>query len=120
MSKVKRQHYVPRFLLENFADEKGMLSVFGRGRGLRFRANPEGVANQKYYYAQRTNGGETDTQRLRKSRAVSKPPDRLQCEGYYRVPSQPQTNAPLSPFYNNAGFSVTEAAAGIRRYAVGY
>lgn len=66
MSQVKHQHYVPRFLLKNFTDERGKLSVFGRGKGAWFRAKPEDVAFQKYYYAERTDGGETDTQSIEK------------------------------------------------------
>ena len=64
MSKVKRQHYVPRFLLAGFAGEDGKLSVFGRGRGFWFRAEPEKVAFQRYYHAERTEAGEIDTQRI--------------------------------------------------------
>jgi hypothetical protein len=64
MSKVKRQHYVPRFLLAGFAGEDGKLSVFGRERGCWFRAEPENVAVQRYYHAERTEAGEIDTQRI--------------------------------------------------------
>lgn len=66
MSKVKRQHYVPQFLLKNFADEHGKLSIYLRGKGLARQAQPDGMAFQRYYNAAKNESGEIDTQTVEK------------------------------------------------------
>ncbi|MCH2249580.1 MAG: DUF4238 domain-containing protein [Cognatishimia sp.] len=66
MSKVKRQHYVPQFLLNKFADEQGKLSVYLRGKGLSRQARPDGMAFQRYYNAAKNDAGEIDTQTIEK------------------------------------------------------
>lgn len=66
LSKVKRQHYVPQFLLRGFADDDQKLSVFVRSKGLSFRASPKDVACQRYYNAVKLESGEIDTQTIEK------------------------------------------------------
>jgi hypothetical protein len=66
LSDVKRQHYVPRFLLKHFSGPDEMLSVFARGKGHVFRSAPEGVAVQRYYNAAKLESGEVDTQTIEK------------------------------------------------------
>ncbi|WP_232622790.1 DUF4238 domain-containing protein [Pseudorhodobacter sp. MZDSW-24AT] len=61
---MKRQHYVPQFLLRGFADDDEKLSVFTRGEGLSFRASPKDVACQRYYNAAKLESGEIDTQTI--------------------------------------------------------
>lgn len=63
---MKRQHYVPQFLLRKFTGTDGNLSVFKRGEGLSFSANPEDVAVQRYYYAKELENGGIDTQTIEK------------------------------------------------------
>lgn len=67
MNDVKRQHYVPRFLLKRFTGVDGMLSVFARGQGHSFRAAADGVAVQRYYNAAKLESGEIDTQAIEKT-----------------------------------------------------
>ena len=67
MSKVKTQHYVPRFLLrqfteefyssqeadpslEHYAAEDGHLYVFSKADGGRFRSNVTNIAAETYFY----------------------------------------------------------------------
>lgn len=64
MNNVKRQHYVPRFLLKRFSGTDEMLSVFARGKGHVFRSAPDGVAVQQYYNAEKLDSGEVDTQTI--------------------------------------------------------
>ncbi|WEZ83430.1 DUF4238 domain-containing protein [Rhizobium sp. 32-5/1] len=66
MNDVKRQHYVPRFLLRRFSGTDEMLSVFARRQGHVFRSAPEGVAVQRYYNAAKLVSGEIDTQTIEK------------------------------------------------------
>lgn len=66
MNDVKRQHYVPRFLLKRFSGTDEMLSVFARGQGHVFRSAPDGVAVQRYYNAAKLESGEVDTQTVEK------------------------------------------------------
>jgi len=63
---VKRQHYVPQFLLRGFAGSDEKLSVFVRSKGLSFRASPKDVACQRYYNAAKLDSGEIDTQTIEK------------------------------------------------------
>ena len=63
---MKRQHYVPQFLLRAFSDDAEKLSVFVRGKGLAFRASPKDVACQRYYNAAKLDSGEIDTQTIEK------------------------------------------------------
>ena len=66
VSKVKRQHYVPQFLLKNFVDEQGKLSVYLRGEGLARQARPDGMAFHRYYNAAKNETGEIDTPTVEK------------------------------------------------------
>ena len=66
MSKVRRQHYVPQFLLRGFSGENNKLSVFTRGKGFSFRATPKDVACQRYYNAAKSETGDIDTQTIEK------------------------------------------------------
>lgn len=66
LSKVKRQHYVPQFLLRRFVDNDEKLSVFVRTQGLSHRASPKDVACQRYYNAAKLDSGEIDTQTIEK------------------------------------------------------
>jgi len=66
LSAVKRQHYVPQFLLREFLNGDGKLSVYVRGKGHSFRAAPENVACQRYYNAAKLDSGEIDTQTIEK------------------------------------------------------
>jgi hypothetical protein len=61
---VKRQHYVPQFLLRGFAGVDGKLSIFQRGKGTSFRSHPKDVACQRYYNASKSASGEIDTQTI--------------------------------------------------------
>lgn len=50
---VKNQHYVPRFYLKSFADDRGYLNVVRRNSvelGKVFRTKPEGVCSKNYLY----------------------------------------------------------------------
>lgn len=62
MSTVKRQHYVPQFLLRGFTDDNDSLTVYQRGKGLLTRNSTDNVALQRYYYATTNKAGEIDTQ----------------------------------------------------------
>jgi hypothetical protein len=66
LCKVKRQHYVPQFLLRKFAGDNEKLSVFTRSLGLSFQASPKDVACQRYYNAAKLESGEVDTQAIEK------------------------------------------------------
>jgi hypothetical protein len=50
MSKVKFQHYVPRFYLQNFTAEDGLLWVLDKTDYKIFRVSPINVAGEKYFY----------------------------------------------------------------------
>jgi len=49
-SDTKKQHTLPRFYLERFADVKGQLSVYDKVKGKSFRANVKDVAQQRRFY----------------------------------------------------------------------
>lgn len=66
MSTVKRQHYVPRFLLNNFTDQDGKIYVFTRQKDSPFRTDPSNVACQKYYNAIKIDRENIDTQTIEK------------------------------------------------------
>ena len=66
MFNVKRQHYVPQFLLRRFVGEDGKLRVFNRGNGLSYNASPKDVACQRYYNAVELDTGCIDTQTIEK------------------------------------------------------
>ncbi len=50
MSKVKNQHFVSRFYLENFTDSKNRIYAFDIIKGESFSTSTENIANQKYFY----------------------------------------------------------------------
>ncbi len=53
MANVKNQHYVPRFYLKSFVDDRGYLNVVRRNPielGKVFRTKPEGVCSKNYLY----------------------------------------------------------------------
>lgn len=50
MTKVKKQHFVPRFYLENFTDHKGNIYAFDIIKCESFSATTENIAHQKYFY----------------------------------------------------------------------
>jgi hypothetical protein len=50
MSKVKNQHFVSRFYLENFTDSKSSIYAFDIIKGESFSTSTENIANQKYFY----------------------------------------------------------------------
>src|SRR6188768_3966020 len=50
MSKVKNQHFVSRFYLENFTDSKNRIYAFDIIKGKSFITSTENIANQKYFY----------------------------------------------------------------------
>ena len=48
--KTKKQHYVPRFYLSNWANEKGQIWVFDKSLKKSFQANIKDVASSNYFY----------------------------------------------------------------------
>jgi len=50
MSKVKKQHFVPRFYLENFTDSKSNIYAFDVIKCESFSTTTENIAHQKYFY----------------------------------------------------------------------
>lgn len=50
MSKVKNQHFVSRFYLENFTDSKNRIYAFDIIKCESFSTSTENIANQKYFY----------------------------------------------------------------------
>src|SRR4051812_21414609 len=44
------QHYVPQFLLRNFANPRGQLAVFDKANGRSFSTSPKGVAAEAWFY----------------------------------------------------------------------
>jgi hypothetical protein len=50
MNKVKKQHFVPRFYLENFTDAKNSIYAFDKITGESFSTTTENIAHQKYFY----------------------------------------------------------------------
>jgi hypothetical protein len=50
MSRIKYQHYVPRFYLERFCDAQGMVWVFDKSLGKSYRRRPSEVGGETYYY----------------------------------------------------------------------
>ena len=50
MSRVKKQHFVSRFYLENFTDSKNRIYAFDIIKGESFNTSTENSANQKYFY----------------------------------------------------------------------
>lgn len=49
---VKKQHYVPRFLLRNFTEssKKNQLFVFNKRTEKKFRTSPEQIAHENKFY----------------------------------------------------------------------
>jgi hypothetical protein len=50
MSKVKKQHFVPRFYLNNFTDSESNIYAFDIIKGESFSSTIENIAHQKYFY----------------------------------------------------------------------
>lgn len=50
MSKIKKQHFVPQFYLENFTDSKNSIHAFDIIKGESFSTTTENIAHQKYFY----------------------------------------------------------------------
>ena len=50
MSKVKKQHFVPRFYLENFTDSKGNIHAFDIITCQSFATATDNIAHEKYFY----------------------------------------------------------------------
>lgn len=50
MSKIKKQHFVPRFYLENFTDVKGKIFVFDIQNSEAFGTIVDNIAHKKYFY----------------------------------------------------------------------
>ncbi len=50
MSKVKKQHIVPRFYLENFTNSKGKISAFDIQDQQSFTTTVENVAHKRFFY----------------------------------------------------------------------
>ncbi len=50
MNKVKKQHFVPQFYLENFTDYRGNIYAFDVIKCKSFGASTENVAHQRYFY----------------------------------------------------------------------
>lgn len=50
MSKVKKQHFVPRFYLNNFTDSESNIYAFDMIRVESFRSTVDNIAHQKYFY----------------------------------------------------------------------
>jgi hypothetical protein len=50
MSKVKKQHFVPRFYLNNFTDSAGNIYAFDIIKCESFSSTTENIAHQKYFY----------------------------------------------------------------------
>ncbi len=46
---IKKQHFVPRCYLENFANPKGQIYVMARGKGSIYPANIKDIAQQSYF-----------------------------------------------------------------------
>ncbi|AMV34676.1 hypothetical protein VN12_21300 [Pirellula sp. SH-Sr6A] len=57
----KHQHYVPQFLLRNFADSKGRVAVFDKATGRSFTTLPRGVAAEARFYDFIDGNGNTQT-----------------------------------------------------------
>lgn len=50
MSKVKKQHFVPRFYLENFTDSKNNIYAFDIIKGESFATTTDNIAHKKFFY----------------------------------------------------------------------
>jgi len=50
MSKVKNQHFVPRFYLQNFTNDKGKIFAFDLTTKKSFGTSIDNVASKKYFY----------------------------------------------------------------------
>ena len=62
MSQPKRHHYVPRFYLKNFVNDKGYLWVYDRQEDTYSEQRPEHTAVQKDYYTIKDKHGNKDTE----------------------------------------------------------
>jgi hypothetical protein len=50
MSKVKKQHFVPQFYLENFTNSKNNLYAFDKVNGESFCTTTVNIAHEKFFY----------------------------------------------------------------------
>lgn len=50
MNKIKKQHYVPRFYLSNFTNDKDIIFVFDIQTQKEFGTSTENVAHKKFFY----------------------------------------------------------------------
>ncbi len=50
MSKVKKQHFVPRFYLKNFVNQNGKIFAFDITKGNSFGTSIENIAHRKFFY----------------------------------------------------------------------
>lgn len=50
MSKVKKQHFVPRFYLENFTDSNGKISAFDIQQAKSFTTTVDKIAHKRFFY----------------------------------------------------------------------
>lgn len=56
MSKPKRHHFIPQFLLRNYVNERGSLWVFRKGGPDVFEVTPNNIALEKHYNSTHENG----------------------------------------------------------------
>ena len=56
MSKPKRHHFIPQFLLRNYINERGKVWVFRKGGPHVFEAVPNDIALEKHYNSTHENG----------------------------------------------------------------
>jgi len=47
----KKQHHIPRFLLQNFTNKEGYIWVLDKQAGKCFRAKPENIAYHNHLYS---------------------------------------------------------------------
>lgn len=50
MAQIKKQHYVPRFYLKSFANERSQIYVYDKPLSKSFSAHVDDVASTKYFY----------------------------------------------------------------------
>lgn len=48
--KAERQHFIPQFILRNFADNRGLIHVLDKSDGRTFKANIRNVAAERNFY----------------------------------------------------------------------
>lgn len=60
MSDAKKQHYVSKFLLKNFVDDKGQLHLFRKQDSSCFCSTPADALTRRYFYSRLSKEGERD------------------------------------------------------------